>query len=183
MIALPYAECIEIVIKALTCQVSAAFDADLFGDTYAAPEDNHDQIDRAEALALWGKGLLVWQIGVKVSDIGGDSCSVLFDLLHSDRIAVVPKINSPVRSVKRHGLDFEIFTDSGDIHPRRSGSSAPPAASALRCARPGRVASGGACAKSRRAAPDGACVRAAIAQLSAPYARQERCGQGRAAGA
>jgi hypothetical protein len=115
MIALPYAECIEIVIKALTCQVSAAFDADLFGDTYAAPEDNHDQIDRAEALALWGKGLLVWQIGLKVSDMGGDSCSVLFDLLHSDRIAVVPKINSPVRSVKRHGLDFEIFTDSGVI--------------------------------------------------------------------
>jgi hypothetical protein len=107
-----YDECIEIVITALCWRPQPMFDASLFDGAYAGLD--FPQLDRAEAIAIWRKGLLFGQIGAMliVNGRGVDPPSVLFDLLHADRIAIIgAKITSPVRCVRQCGFRFEILTD------------------------------------------------------------------------
>jgi hypothetical protein len=111
-----YDECIEIAIRALTWQAGPMFDASLFDGAYDGPEDNPDQIDRAEAPAMLAKGVLVTELGWKLSDMGvDDPCPVLEGLLKSDRVAT--GLKSTVHGVARRGDGFIVFLVGEDPAP------------------------------------------------------------------
>jgi hypothetical protein len=102
----PYDKYVETVIAALVWREGPMFDANLFGDSYNGPEE--PQIDRAEAIAMWGKGLTVDQLGLKVDDMGvDDPCLILEGVLKSDRVET--GLRSPIRGAARRGNGFIVF--------------------------------------------------------------------------
>jgi hypothetical protein len=116
MVEQSYDECIETTIRALTWPGGFFADDSFADDGTAVPEDNPDQIERAEALVRLAKGRTVDQLGQKLSDMGvDDPCLILESLLKSDRVAT--GLKSPVHGVARRGDGFIVFLVGEDPVP------------------------------------------------------------------